>query len=66
MRVPIRCPVLQLHGALDPVVLPRTAAGSGRWVAGPYSFATIARAGHFPHEERPEAVNAELLARLVT
>jgi pimeloyl-ACP methyl ester carboxylesterase len=64
MRAPVRCPVLQLHGAADPVVLPRTAAGSGRWVAGPYTSVTIARAGHFPQEEQPEAVNAELLAHL--
>jgi pimeloyl-ACP methyl ester carboxylesterase len=64
MRAPIRCPVLQLHGAADPVVLAPTAGGSDRWVAGSYTSVTIPRAGHFPHEEQPEAVNAELLAAL--
>jgi pimeloyl-ACP methyl ester carboxylesterase len=64
MRAPIRCPVLQLHGGADPVVLVRTAGGSDRWVAGPYTSVTVARAGHFPHEEQPLAVNTELLAHL--
>jgi pimeloyl-ACP methyl ester carboxylesterase len=64
MRAPVRCPVLQLHGAADPVVLSRTAGGSGRWVAGPYTSVTIPRAGHFPHEEQPDAVTTELLVHL--
>jgi len=64
MRAPVECPVLQLHGAADPAVLPATASGSGRWVAGPYTFRTIPEAGHFPHEERPDRVNAELLGWL--
>jgi pimeloyl-ACP methyl ester carboxylesterase len=64
MRSPIRAPVLQLHGSLDPVVLPSTAAGSGRHVAGPYRWAVIPGAGHFPHEERPAQFNTELLAWL--
>ena len=61
MRTPIACPVLQLHGAKDPAILPRTAAGSGRYVAGPYTWALLARVGHFPHEEAPTAFDAALL-----
>ncbi|GAA0602960.1 alpha/beta hydrolase [Sporichthya brevicatena] len=61
MRTPIPCPVLHLHGARDPVVRPGTAAGSGRYVAGPYSWSVVPEVGHFPHEEAPEAVTRLLL-----
>jgi pimeloyl-ACP methyl ester carboxylesterase len=61
MRSPIHKPVLQLHGGRDPVVRPATAAGSGRYVAGPYSWAVIREVGHFPHEEAPDAVTGALL-----
>jgi pimeloyl-ACP methyl ester carboxylesterase len=60
MRTPIQAPTLQLHGALDGCVLPRTARGSGRHVEGPYRWHVIDGAGHFPHEERPDAFNTEL------
>ena len=61
MRAPISRPVLHLHGARDPAVRPSTAAGSGRYVAGPYSWSVIPDAGHFPHEEAPQAVTAALV-----
>ncbi len=60
MRVPIESPTLQLHGALDACVLPRTARGSGRYVDGPYRWRLIDGAGHFPHEELPDRLNTEL------
>jgi pimeloyl-ACP methyl ester carboxylesterase len=60
MRAPIAAPTLQLHGALDRCVLPRTARGGGRYVEGPYRWHVIDGAGHFPHEERPDAFNTEL------
>lgn len=61
MQTPIARPVLHLHGARDPVILPSSAAGSGQYVAGPYAWSTIPGAGHFPHEEAPEVVTAALL-----
>lgn len=64
MRAPIPCPVLHLHGARDPVVRPGTAAGSGRYVAGPYSWSVVPEVGHFPQEEAPGAVSAALLSWL--
>lgn len=60
MRTPVTVPTLSVHGALDPLVLPATARGSGRYVAGPYRWRLVAGAGHFPHQERPAQVNALL------
>ena len=60
-RTPIQAPTLQIHGALDPLTPPSGAQGSGRYVAAPYRWRLIAEAGHFPHEERPEAFDAVLL-----
>jgi pimeloyl-ACP methyl ester carboxylesterase len=57
---PVTVPVLQLHGADDPVVLPATARGSRRWVAGPYRYEELP-AGHFLPEERPDDVTRLLL-----
>jgi len=64
MHTPIQAPTLHLHGAVDPCVLPRTARGAGRYVDGPYRWRVIDGAGHFPHEERPEAFNTELFGWL--
>ncbi|MCT9932390.1 alpha/beta hydrolase [Planotetraspora sp. A-T 1434] len=64
MRTEIEAPTLQLHGALDTRVLPRTAQGSSRFVAAPYRWRLIEGAGHFPHEERPEQFDSELIGWL--
>lgn len=61
MREPITKPTLQLHGALDTCVLPRTAQGSGQYVAAPYEWRLIDGVGHFPHQEVPDLVTGELL-----
>jgi pimeloyl-ACP methyl ester carboxylesterase len=64
MRRSVEAPTLQVHGALDRCVLPRTAHGSGRHVAAPYRWRLIEGAGHYPHEETPEVFDAELLGWL--
>jgi pimeloyl-ACP methyl ester carboxylesterase len=64
MRAPIQAPTLHLHGAADPCVLPQTARGAGRYVEGPYRWRVIDGAGHFPHEERPDAFDTELFGWL--
>ncbi|MBG0827257.1 alpha/beta hydrolase [Planomonospora sp. ID67723] len=64
MHAEIETPTLQLHGALDGHMLPRTAQGSGRYVTAPYRWRLVEGAGHFPHEERPEAFDAELIGWL--
>jgi len=60
MAAPITAPTLQLHGALDPCVLPSTAEGSGRYVAGPYEWRLMSGVGHFPHEEQPDDVSTAI------
>jgi pimeloyl-ACP methyl ester carboxylesterase len=64
MRTPIMAPVLHLHGAVDPCIPPQAARGAGRYVEGPYRWKVIEGAGHYPHEERPEPFDAELLGWL--
>ena len=57
----ITSPTLQLHGALDPATLPRTAQGSGRYVIADYEWHLLDGVGHFPHVEVPELVTGEIL-----
>jgi pimeloyl-ACP methyl ester carboxylesterase len=64
MSSPITVPVLQLHGTADGMFLPRTAAGSGRYVEAPYRWRLLDGVGHFPHEEAPETLTDELLTWL--
>jgi pimeloyl-ACP methyl ester carboxylesterase len=64
LRTPVAAPVLHLHGAADACLAPQAARGAGRYVEGPYRWKVIEGAGHFPHEERPEAFDAELLGWL--
>ena len=64
MRSPIAAPTLHLHGAVDPCVPPHTARGAGRYVEAPYRWKLIEGAGHYPHEERPELFDAELIGWL--
>lgn len=64
MRTRIQVPTLQLHGALDPCILPESAQGSGRYVERPYRWKLIDGVGHFPHEERPHVFDEELLGWL--
>ncbi|MGY1634647.1 alpha/beta fold hydrolase [Geodermatophilus sp. SYSU D01186] len=61
MAAPVTAPTLQLHGGLDPCVLPSSALGSGRYVAGAYDWRVLPDVGHFPQEESPEAVNQALV-----
>jgi pimeloyl-ACP methyl ester carboxylesterase len=58
---PIEAPVLQLHGALDGLMLPSTAVGSGRYVTGPYEWRLLSGVGHFLPSEAPDVVTGEIL-----
>ena len=59
MRRPLTVPVLHLRGDADPYVLADAVSRTERFA--PHGrYASIAGAGHFVHEEAPEAVNLEL------
>jgi pimeloyl-ACP methyl ester carboxylesterase len=58
---PVTAPTLQLHGRLDSCLLPRTAQGSGRYVAAAYEWRLLDAVGHFPHQEAPDLVTGELV-----
>ena len=60
MAPPVEVPVLQVHGALDPAVLPATARASAQHVSGRYAWVELAGVGHYPQEEAPEAVREHL------
>jgi pimeloyl-ACP methyl ester carboxylesterase len=60
MAAPITAPTLQLHGTLDPFVLPSTARGSGRYVAGAHEWRELPGVGHFAPEEAPDAVTTAI------
>jgi pimeloyl-ACP methyl ester carboxylesterase len=62
----IAVPVLQVHGSLDPVVLPKVARGSSRFVRGRYRWELVDGAGHFLPEEAPDAVSDLLTDWLAT
>src|SRR5258706_4255653 len=57
---PVTAPTLQLHGALDACVLPRTALGSGRYVEAQYEWRLVDDAGHFLPEEASDLVSGEI------
>jgi pimeloyl-ACP methyl ester carboxylesterase len=61
VRAPIAAPVLHLHGDFDTCMLPATAQGSGKYVAGRYEWRVLDGVGHFPHNEVPELVSGELV-----
>lgn len=61
LRRPIVAPTLHLHGTADPLVLPSTALGSGRYVISPYEWRSLPDVGHFPHREAPDFVTGEII-----
>lgn len=61
LQRPTPVPTLQLHGALDTCVLPRTAQGSGRYIHGRYEWKLLDDVGHFPQQEVPETVTKEII-----
>ena len=63
MEAPVQCPVLQVHGSADPMLLATSVDGSEDHVSGSYERVDLA-VGHFPHEEDPVAFSTALTAWL--
>lgn len=63
-ETPVQAPVLQVQGALDTTMLPRSVMGSRAYATGPYAWRTFHSSAHFPHEEQPGEFSAMLLAWL--
>lgn len=60
MEAPVQCPVLQLHGASDPMMLARSVDGSEEYVRASYTRRDL-ESGHFPQEEASDAFTSALL-----
>lgn len=57
---PAEVPVLGVHGADDPFLLAETAAASARWAGERHALEVWPGVGHFPHEERADALTARV------
>lgn len=64
VRPQVEVPVLQVHGAADPAVLPALSAESHGHVRGPVQVVTVPGAGHFVHEEAPAETSEVLVSWL--
>lgn len=64
LRARTRVPAIHLHGEDDGCIGVECARGAERWYLDSYALKQIAGAGHFLQRERPDEVNAELLAFL--
>ncbi|WP_438816902.1 alpha/beta fold hydrolase [Umezawaea beigongshangensis] len=63
----VEVPVLQVHGAMDPVMLESTALASASWLGPRSHYRCIPEVGHFPHQEAPHTTSkllTDFLARL--
>jgi pimeloyl-ACP methyl ester carboxylesterase len=63
----LRVPVLQLHGAMDPVMLESTAQSSAPWLGPNSKYRCLPEIGHFPNQEAPHTTSrilAEFLAEV--
>jgi pimeloyl-ACP methyl ester carboxylesterase len=64
MERQVELPVLQLHGALDPCMLPRTVQASTEWLDARSTSVSLDGVGHYPHLEAP-AVTNRILTRFL-
>ncbi|MDN6565456.1 MAG: alpha/beta hydrolase [Actinomyces sp.] len=60
----VKVPVLSVHGGQDSFLRPTDYHEDARWVSGRYSARTLHGCGHFPPEEDPAGLAAEILRQL--
>lgn len=61
LRVPVRVPLLSVHGGSDPLV-PRVAMERAEtYLDAPHALVSLPNVGHLPHEESPQEFNKILL-----
>ncbi len=66
ISAPLQAPALYLHGADDGCIGRELAEGMGAYFPGGLSTEIVPGAGHFLHQERPDAVNRAILDFLVS
>ncbi|MDX1646978.1 MAG: alpha/beta hydrolase [Longimicrobiales bacterium] len=59
--VPVRVPVLQIHGLTDPYLLADGLAGTWAWIDAEYTLLTLPGVGHFVQQDASERVTRALL-----
>jgi epoxide hydrolase 4 len=62
--IPVRVPVMQMHGLRDTALLPATLDGTWAWVAARWTLVTIPEAGHFVQHDAAATVTQTLLTWL--
>src|SRR5205809_641191 len=58
---PVKCPVLMIHGLLDPYLLPGALNDTWKWVEKDFTLVTVPKAGHFVHRDAPEVVTSTMV-----
>lgn len=59
--LPVKCPVLMIHGLDDPYLLPGALNDNWKWVEKDLTLVTVPKAGHFVHRDATSLVNRTML-----
>jgi pimeloyl-ACP methyl ester carboxylesterase len=58
---PVKCPVLMVHGLMDPYLLPGALNDTWKYVEKDLTLVTVPKAGHFVHRDAPALVTETML-----
>ena len=62
--LPVKCPVLVIHGLDDKYLLPGALNDTWKWVEADLTLITVPGAGHFVHRDKPEFVTRKMVGWL--
>lgn len=62
--LPVKCPVLVIHGLDDKYLLPGALNDTWKWVESDLTIITVPGAGHFVHRDKPEFVTRKMVGWL--